>query len=316
MSEQCFIIERGNIKIGDAVSSLSLVQSCRRRHPDACIVYRVPEPTIRLFDYHPDIDFLNTDFGTFSPDDNYINLTNWCTASHYEMRMGSLIDRSREQIFTEACGIPWEKEKPRLYLHQSESIVTRSRMVSFNNRYGEKPTVLLVYRSDERWKDWPHAQEFCTLAKQKGFRVFVLNVNANDDLYGTEGHPARTEGDVKGSEGYIIHVGRQHLRRLMGLIAMVDTVVSIDSGPLHIADALNKPTVALFGSMSTVVREMKYDSNIYYLQGRCIYDILPCQYFTCEHGSKIQPCMTNLRAEEVFDAVEEVYHNAHDNLLR
>ncbi len=47
--------------------------------------------------------------------------------------------------------------------------------------------------------------------------------------------------------GVIDLVGRTTLRQLAALIDLADRVVCHDSGPLHIAAALDKPTVAVFG---------------------------------------------------------------------
>ena len=42
-------------------------------------------------------------------------------------------------------------------------------------------------------------------------------------------------------------VGRTNLRQLVALLAESRAVISCDSGPLHLAAALNRPTVAIFG---------------------------------------------------------------------
>ena len=47
--------------------------------------------------------------------------------------------------------------------------------------------------------------------------------------------------------GVVDLVGRTRLRELAALVDLANQVVCHDSGPLHIAAALGKPTVAIFG---------------------------------------------------------------------
>lgn len=91
--------------------------------------------------------------------------------------------------------------------------------------------------------------------------------------------------------------GRTSLRELAAVIELAQRVVCLDSGPMHIAAALNKPTVALFGPTdaartgpwSRAARVLAHD-----------VPCRPCLKRRCPLGH--HACMRDLSAEEVAEA--------------
>jgi heptosyltransferase-1 len=96
-------------------------------------------------------------------------------------------------------------------------------------------------------------------------------------------------------------VGRTTLRQLAALIGVADRVVCHDSGPLHLAAALGKPTVAVFGPTDPA-RTGPYSpaARVVALPLPCV----PCHRRVCpeEHHN----CMRQLDVETVFAQVLEV----------
>ncbi len=107
---------------------------------------------------------------------------------------------------------------------------------------GPRPHVAFVPRS--RWpaKDWP-AEHFADLARrliaQTGGAVSLLGAGGDRE---TNDRIARAAG-----AGCVNRAGETSLVQMGGLLADADLVVSVDSGPMHMAAAVGTPVLALFG---------------------------------------------------------------------
>lgn len=91
------------------------------------------------------------------------------------------------------------------------------------------------------------------------------------------------------------------LRQFIALIAVCDLVVCSDTLAMHIAIALKKKTVVLFGPTSAAEIDL-------YKRGKKILppmDCVNCYRNTCE---KLPNCMENIDADTVFEAVRRLYN--------
>lgn len=95
--------------------------------------------------------------------------------------------------------------------------------------------------------------------------------------------------------------GKTSIRELAALISCCRLVLTNDSGPMHIADALKIPTIALFGSTSDVVTGPYRMGKVIHKRVGCS----PCYERECPIDFR---CMRQITAEEVFEAVSnELY---------
>lgn len=92
-------------------------------------------------------------------------------------------------------------------------------------------------------------------------------------------------------------VGRTSLRELTALLELAERVVCCDSGPMHIAAALGKPMVALFGP-TNAARTGPYDSRAQVLA--LPLDCSPCYARVCP--LRHHACMRQLGVEHVLAA--------------
>ena len=100
-------------------------------------------------------------------------------------------------------------------------------------------------------------------------------------------------------------VGRTTLRELCAVIALSDLVISHDSGPMHIAAALGKPLVALFGPTDPARTGPYCDSaRVVALPLPCA----PCLRRHCPLGH--HACMQQLELETVLGHVRESWARA------
>lgn len=114
---------------------------------------------------------------------------------------------------------------------------------AFLRQSGEEPRAGLVVGSANPKKDWPpgrYAELADRLAAEHGYRVLLL------------GGPSQREREAaadiaRTASRPVVDCVGDGVRRLMWLIDACDLVVAPDTGPLHIAHALQVPVVGLYG---------------------------------------------------------------------
>ena len=93
--------------------------------------------------------------------------------------------------------------------------------------------------------------------------------------------------------------GATSLRELASIIGNCDVVLTNDSGPMHVADALEVPLVALFGSTSDVVTGPYRGGAVIHKHVECS----PCYQRTCPIDFR---CMKRIESEEVYQAIIKI----------
>jgi heptosyltransferase II len=93
--------------------------------------------------------------------------------------------------------------------------------------------------------------------------------------------------------------GQTNLRQLAALISSCAVILTNDSGPMHIADALGIPIVALFGSTSEVVTGPYRSGTLIHKHVECS----PCYQRTCPIDFR---CMKSIEAAEVVEAIIKI----------
>jgi heptosyltransferase I len=91
--------------------------------------------------------------------------------------------------------------------------------------------------------------------------------------------------------------GKTNLPQLVALLERAEIVIANDSGPLHIAAALGKPLVALFGPTNPVrTGPYQHNDGVVHLDIPCS----PCYSRTCSHTS----CLNWLQPDPVLQTVK------------
>ena len=139
-------------------------------------------------------------------------------------------------------------------------------------------------------KRWP-AEQFAALASRleaKGARVVLLGAPSEralaERICGMMMHPAASLA------------GETTIPQLAAVLERASVVVASDSGPMHLAVALDRPVVALFGPTS-VARTGPYGGSAIVL--RSDRACAPCFEPDCENLE----CMRDITVEQVFEAV-------------
>lgn len=145
-------------------------------------------------------------------------------------------------------------------------------------------------------KRWP-AVYFAAVAKEKmlaGWDVWLFG-SRKDDAIGADiiGHLQGLGGKVQ------CLIGRTSLEQAIDLMSLATIVVSNDSGLMHVAAALNRDLVAIYGSSdANHTPPLLERSRILHLNLAC----RPCHQPICPLGH--YRCLTELKPSRVLDAIE------------
>ncbi len=95
--------------------------------------------------------------------------------------------------------------------------------------------------------------------------------------------------------------GQTTLPQLLGLISLSSLFISNDSGPMHLANALRVPVLAIFGPTNPeVTGPFERPAEVIKKDVPC----WPCSYRTCPYDHR---CMTRIEPEEVLRAAEALW---------
>lgn len=100
----------------------------------------------------------------------------------------------------------------------------------------------------------------------------------------------------------VFHLGNSRLSggELKGLFSLAALVVTNDTGPRHIAIALDKNVVSLFGPNNPQWTQTGHAKEIQIVgRGPCV----PCDKPTCRHAAHV--CMESITVDAVFDACRD-----------
>ncbi len=145
-------------------------------------------------------------------------------------------------------------------------------------------------------KQWP-AQHYASLSSQliaKGWQVWIMGSKKDNDV---ANHILR---ELEKSEREHCHdlTGRTSLAQAIDLMSVAKAVVSNDSGLMHVAAALGRPVVAMYGSSSADFTPPLTDQ----VQLLSIdIDCRPCFERVCPLGHK--RCLVDLRPELALNAL-------------
>jgi len=93
----------------------------------------------------------------------------------------------------------------------------------------------------------------------------------------------------------VVTAGRTTLKQLGALFTRSDLVIANDTGPMHLAVAMNAKTIALFGPTSEALTG-PYGGGCYRVVSKNETCDLPCYDFTCKDNR----CMQEIRPEDVI----------------
>lgn len=197
-----------------------------------------------------------------------------------------------------ALGFPFDAPKignnilnPRLSPGAIETVLQR-----FKLKMPSQPILALCpgaeYGSAKRWP----IEYYVTCAKRKiaeGWKVWVFG--SHKDI------PLGAEIQVFVGDGCLNFCGKTTLPEAVDLLSLVSAVITNDSGLMHVAAALNKPMIALFGSSSPeMTPPLNNNAHILSLGLTCS----PCYQRICP--KKHLKCLRDIQPTQVLKILKTI----------
>jgi len=211
-------------------------------------------------------------------------------------------------------------KKTGLIRHNVERDLDALRRLGIYPQEEEKKLLLPDYQEAERWTDaWLQEKGLTTfyvlhpvsrwLYKSPSYKLFKQVLESIDLPCVITGQWGGNEGRyldelICSSSRAIYFPSEGSMGRLVSIIKKAEVLVTVDSLPLHLASALKKPTVALFGPTS----EADWGPWRNPL-ARVVHYGQPCRacYKDGCGGGKVSECMEKIDPKEVIGAFQTVF---------
>jgi len=199
------------------------------------------------------------------------------------------------KMILEPLGIPVSNTKPKLYISPEE----KEEAYDFLSEIGLDPTKQIIiginpgaaYGSAKCWL--PERYQAVTQRLLENPKIVVL-------YFGDQaGLSLVNEICKKLPERVINLAGKTSIRSLMALMAMCSVLLTNDSGPMHMAAALDTPLLALFGSTSDAKTGPYGIGKVIHKHVACS----PCYKRECPIDFR---CMTRITVEEVYKEIQNL----------
>ena len=160
---------------------------------------------------------------------------------------------------------------------------------AYGVREGEPVVALCPGSVNSRAKRWP-AEAYAALADK------LIDTRRQVLLIGSAGEADVTrEVTNRMKQQPVVLTGKTTLDQITSLLSLVDLVVTNDTGPAHIAAALGRPTLVIFGPTNPLTtRPFAPEAEIL----RHPPDCAPCMLRDCPIDHR---CMTAITVDEVFE---------------
>jgi len=135
--------------------------------------------------------------------------------------------------------------------------------------------------------------------------ALINNYNCRIILTGSHDDIEITESVANSSPDIESFCGKLNIAENAALLSKCSLVISGDTGPLHIATAMNVPVIGLYGSMP-ISRTGPYGKSAYSIKSdmKCV----PCNKRKCQFIGKKElytPCLINITPEKVLKLIED-----------
>jgi ADP-heptose:LPS heptosyltransferase len=331
--KKILIIKRA--AMGDVLRTTTLLPGLERKYPEAAVFWVVDEESVDLLRHNPLIDriipftwegllplfaqkfdvliCLDKDAGATALAvkiaslqklgfgmNEHGNLAVFNPGSSYALRLGIDNDlkffkntKTYQEIIAEAAEVEY-RDDPYIFVLREED--RRKSREFFRRRRisGKRPAVGLNTGAGTKFlsKQWPAAHF------RKLIRLLVSRLKANVFLLGGLRERALNRSLEQAAPRGVFNTGNDHsLREFAGFVDAMDIVVSSDSLGMHLAIALGKKVVALFGP--TCPQEISLYGRGAKLFARV--DCSPCYKTACEEMT----CMKAISPERVFEEIRK-----------
>lgn len=192
-------------------------------------------------------------------------------------------------------GIPLSDTPPKLYVSKDEQAKAKDLLKRFHVDV-EKDILIGInpgaaYGSAKCWLPERFEELTLKLLENPKIRIVYFGDPA--------GQPLVDQICLNKPDRVINLAGKTNLRELVALIQCCSIFLTNDSGPMHIADALGIPLVALFGSTSDVKTGPYSKGTVIHKHVECS----PCYKRVCPIDFR---CMKRIEVQEVYQELQKL----------
>ena len=289
------LVKRSTAGIGDLVMATNGIEALKIKYPRKKLHVAVPAHLMEVLKNNPYIDEVIDARQAINMRRYHVTIDISTPCARYEVariKSGKKVQKNRVEIFAEALGTREmiKDIRPKFYL----SDIEREKGLKFLEKAGcdkSKPTIGIVGDSAELYRDWPKGN-YIRLANFliPQYNVVIFNKDKVDEYE------------------QFIHVTGQPFRKAISILVNCDGLITVDTGMLHIAEALDIKTIALFGPIDYVARCKGYKyTTVMTSNLPCI----PCwrnSNTKCKENNLIKcysRCMETIQPKHVLQVVKQ-----------
>ena len=275
----CIIRSLGGI--GDVLMITPGIRALKKKYPKLTITVAIDrhrtwdDSYYHLLENAPFIDHLiDARYVSRNKYDKVVDISSVCMP--YEKK--GLPNRSRIDLFARHLGVNYlENQLPFLQIKFDEYEWARSIIVK-NRESINSPIICFAPSSNDEMRSWKkeRAREFVKSITKRYPSILLIAFDMHNFLEGMDG---------------FLNMSNTTVRQMAALIQQCHTYVGPDSGPMHIAGALGKESVVLFGAIPPAARIGGYSRHL-----PIVTDELSC--IGCWYG----PCPYNIACMDKISA--------------
>ena len=242
------LVKRTTSGMGDLTMATTGIEALKKKFPTKGIHVAIDPSLHDVLKNNPYVDAVLDINQPVNPKRYYMIIDISYPCARYEtarLHAGKEVEKNRVEIFAEALGTRnfIEDLKPKFHVSREEKEFGKNYLKA-SGADPKKRTFAIAMHSAELYRDWPQEnyKELIRLIKHK-YNIVILH-SEREDFY----------------EGTIDACGLS-LREAVGILSCCDGLVTVDTGFLHIAAALNIPTIALFGPIDYRARCKGYKNT-------------------------------------------------------
>jgi ADP-heptose:LPS heptosyltransferase len=296
------IVVRRMDALGDVICTIPLARQLRKNYPDSRLFFLTTPYCADILKSCDACDAISiVRIKHFKPSFNCFGIIRKVYEPLTQDERGLAVSRRHlYEVLAESCSVIVEDTKIVLKVSGVERTEIRERLKIKQARNSGKPVIVINCGPTWKVREWPadHWQElinrihanYNVIIYQVGVRV-AGKTNIYDTLMGT----------INLASGLTT-------KELISLIAESDILISIDSGPVHIASAVGTPVLSLLGALSHEISLPRDGIS------RAVKAPINC--LGCHHSDPIGhwksgcpnniECMQKLTPNVVFDAFKSI----------
>jgi heptosyltransferase-2 len=218
-----------------------------------------------------------------------LSLPEWRSTKHEVFYYLNIVEELRTVIGNAPAALDREPDAS-LHLDESRKAAAIELLRLSGVRGGRTLIALCPGSINSRAKRWP-AERYAALAddliEDLGAEVLLIGSAAESEI--------SLEVSAHMRNQPVMLTGHTNLAQLVGVLSVVDLLVANDTGPAHIASALDRPTLVIFGPTNPLTtRPFSSTGQIV----RTPPDCAPCMLRDCPIDHR---CMTAITPDEVFE---------------